>query len=146
VLHHRPAEPKIQSAGTRRVKIKAWRAEDPCLPNDSLNEGSADPAPAMLWRDEDPGKPWSKLGSCGHVMLDETGGTQHLISSQRDERGGNFAMAAGAFDSRSAIFHGFARAEVAPLRMKPVSDCGYELTMIGKILDGHMQGILTRKR
>jgi hypothetical protein len=74
-------------------------------------------------------------------MLDETGGTQQLISCQRDERSGNFAMAAGAFDSRSAIFHGLTRAKVTPLRMKPASDCGYELTMISKILDGHMRGM-----
>src|SRR6266850_4629884 len=105
-LHKRPAEPKIQSAGTRRVKIKAGRAKDPRLLDNSFNESRPDAAPAMLRCDENAGKPRSKLRSCRHVMLDETGGTQQLLSCQCDERSRNFAVAASAFYSRSAIFHG----------------------------------------
>jgi hypothetical protein len=74
-------------------------------------------------------------------MIDQTGGTQQLISLQRDERSGNLAMAAITFDPRSAILYGLTWPEMAPLRMKPASDSGYELTTISKILDSHMRGM-----
>jgi hypothetical protein len=74
-------------------------------------------------------------------MLDQTGGTQQLISRQRDERSGNLAMAAITFDPRSAILYGLTWPEMAPLRMKPASDSGYELTTISKILDSHVRRV-----
>jgi hypothetical protein len=46
-------------------------------------------------------------------------------------------MATVAFDSRRTIFHGLAGTEMAPLRVMPASDNGYELMTISKILDGH---------
>ncbi len=74
-------------------------------------------------------------------MLDQTGGTQQLISRQRDERSGNLAMAAITFDPRRAILYGLTWPEMAPLRMKPASDSGYELTTISKILDSHVRRV-----
>jgi hypothetical protein len=121
--------------------MKTRRAKDARLQNDSLNQGRSDPASAMLRCDEDTGKPRRKLRPSGHVMLDQTGGAQQLISRQRDERSGNLAMAAITFDPRSAILYGLTWPEMAPLRMKPASDSGYELTTISKILDSHMRRV-----
>ena len=70
-------------------------------------------------------------------MIDETSGTEHLVASHRNERSRNLAMATSALDSRSAILHGLGRAKMAPLRMMPASDSGYELTTISEIFDGH---------
>lgn len=76
-----------------------------------------------------------------HVMVDQTGGTHQLISRQRDERSGNLAMAAITFDPGSAILYGLTWPEMSPVRVKPASDSGYELTTISKILDSHMRPV-----
>ena len=48
-------------------------------------------------------------------------------------------MATFAFDSHRTTLHGLAGTEMAPLRVMPASQSGYELTAISKILDSHMQ-------
>jgi hypothetical protein len=41
------------------------------------------------------------------------------------------------FDSGGAILHCLAVPEMAPLRVMPASDSGYELTTISEVFDGH---------
>ena len=142
-----PAKSEIQSGRTGRVKIKTWLAEYPCLVHNSLDESRAYPAPAVLWCDEHAGKPRCQRRANVHVTRDKTGGTETLVPGHRHERSWNLAMATVAFDSHRTIFHSLAGTEMAPLRMMPASQSGYELTAISKILDGHMQKCaLTRQR